>query len=60
LEVVSSADKGVAMLRRLMRQQIRIVQQGGDPIGVTFDPARSLNKVGAGNYFQGTYKETNP
>jgi len=59
-EHLASADKGVAMLRRLMRQQIRIVQQGGDPIGVTFDPARSLNKVGAGNYFQGTYKETNP
>ena len=57
---LASADKGVAMLRRRMREQIRLVAQGGDPIGVTFDPAKALNKVGAGNYYQGTYQETNP
>jgi len=57
-EHLASADKGVVMLRRLMRQQIRIVQQGGDPIGVTFDPDKALNRVGAGNYLQGTYQET--
>jgi len=54
---LASADKGVSMLRRLMREQIRLVAKGEDPIGVTFDPAKAINKVGAGNYFQGTYKE---
>ena len=39
------------MLRRLIRQQIRHVQDGGDPIGVSFDPANRVNKVGAGNYY---------
>jgi phenylpropionate dioxygenase-like ring-hydroxylating dioxygenase large terminal subunit len=50
-EHLATSDKGVAMLRRLIRQQTRIVQQGGDPIGVTFDPDH-VNKVGAGNYYQ--------
>jgi len=25
---------------------------------VTFDPDKALNRVGAGNYLQGTYQET--
>ncbi len=32
------------MARRLLKKQIRVVQEGGDPIGVTFDPAKSLNQ----------------
>jgi hypothetical protein len=51
-EHLATADKGVAMLRRLMRQQIHVVQQGGDPLGVTFDPERALNTVGAGNFYR--------
>ena len=51
-EHLASSDKGVVMLRRLIRQQIRLVQQGGDPIGVTFDPAKALNIVGAGNFYR--------
>ena len=38
-------------LRRLIRQQIQVVQEGGDPIGVSFDP-NHVNRVGAGNYFR--------
>jgi phenylpropionate dioxygenase-like ring-hydroxylating dioxygenase large terminal subunit len=49
-EHLVTSDKGVAMLRRMFKQQIRVVQEGGDPIGVSFDP-RTVNKVGAGNYF---------
>ncbi|MFM9971648.1 MAG: Rieske 2Fe-2S domain-containing protein [Burkholderiales bacterium] len=50
-EHLASSDKGVVMLRRLMRQQIRLVQEGGDPMGVSFDPAKTVNQVGAGNYY---------
>jgi hypothetical protein len=59
-EHLASADKGVVMLRRLIREQIRVVQNGGDPIGVTFHPDEAFKRVGAGNYIQGTYQETNP
>jgi hypothetical protein len=51
-EHLAMSDKGVAMLRRLLRQQIKIVQDGGDPIGVTFDAEKAVNKVNSGNYFR--------
>jgi nitrite reductase/ring-hydroxylating ferredoxin subunit len=57
-EHLASSDKGVSMLRRLIRQQIRLVQQGGDPIGVTFDPDKALNIVGAGNFYRARKDET--
>lgn len=50
-EHLATSDQGIAMLRRLMRKQIRLVQEGGDPIGVTFD-ADTPSEVGAGNYFR--------
>ena len=43
-EHLAMSDKGVAMLRRLLRQQIKLVQDGGDPIGVTFDPATASTR----------------
>ncbi len=51
-EHLASSDKGVAMLRRLMKKQIQIVREGGDPMGVTFDPAKAVNKVEAGNFYR--------
>ncbi len=36
-EHLSNTDAGIAMFRRMFRQQAEIVAQGGDPIGVTFD-----------------------
>jgi hypothetical protein len=39
------------MLRKLMKEQIDIVQQGGDPQGVTYDPAKAVIQVKSGNYF---------
>ena len=50
-EHLASRDKGVVMLRRLLRQQIKIVQEGGDPAGVVFDPNQAEVKVAAGNFF---------
>jgi phenylpropionate dioxygenase-like ring-hydroxylating dioxygenase large terminal subunit len=51
-EHLASSDKGIAMLRRLLRQQIRLVQQGGDPLGVAFDPAKALFSTEGGNFFR--------
>jgi phenylpropionate dioxygenase-like ring-hydroxylating dioxygenase large terminal subunit len=51
-EHLATSDKGIAMLRRLLRQQIRLVKDGGDPIGVTFDPDKAFFKTGGGNFFR--------
>lgn len=46
------SDLGIGMLRRLMTQQIKLVKNGGDPVGVVFDDDRCLIKIAAGNYFE--------
>ena len=51
-ERLATSDRGIVMLRRLLRQQAAIVKEGGDPAGVAFDPAQATNAVGAGNYFR--------
>lgn len=51
-EHLATSDRGIAMLRRLLRQQVRIVQEGGDPIGVIFDPAKSFLRTGGGNFYR--------
>jgi nitrite reductase/ring-hydroxylating ferredoxin subunit len=50
-EHLASSDRGVVMLRRLIRQQIQAVREGRDPVGVCYDP-NHVNKVGAGNFFR--------
>ena len=42
-EHLGHADKGIVMFRRLLREQIEIVQKGGEPMGVIRDPAK--NKI---------------
>lgn len=39
-EHLGEADRGVIMLRKLLREQINAVQNGHDPIGVNFDKAK--------------------
>ncbi|HXQ50780.1 MAG TPA: hypothetical protein VN802_06780 [Stellaceae bacterium] len=51
-ENLATSDLGVVRLRRMVREQIAVVRQGGDPIGVAFDPAQATVKVQAGNYFR--------
>jgi nitrite reductase/ring-hydroxylating ferredoxin subunit len=51
-EHLTTTDKGVGMVRRLLNQQIKIVAEGGDPAGVAFDPAVALIRLEAGNFYQ--------
>ena len=51
-EHLATSDKGVAMLRRTLAQQIKAVQEGRDPAGLIFDPGQELVRVPAGNFFR--------
>src|SRR5262249_16030661 len=41
-EHLGESDKGIILLRRLIRDQMKIVEQGGDPINTFRDPARNI------------------
>jgi phenylpropionate dioxygenase-like ring-hydroxylating dioxygenase large terminal subunit len=49
-ERLSSTDRGVSMVRRLFKQQVQVVADGGDPAGVSFDESNAVVEVLAGNY----------
>lgn len=48
-EHLATSDRAIVMLRRLIRQQIKTVQDGGDPAGVNFDPTSNMFRVETGN-----------
>lgn len=50
-EHLVSSDRGVAMLRRLMKQQIALVAEGGDPLGVTFEADKDTVVTLSGNFY---------
>lgn len=41
-EHLGVADRGIIMLRKLVREQIEAVQRGEDPLGVIRDPAKNV------------------
>jgi nitrite reductase/ring-hydroxylating ferredoxin subunit len=45
------SDIGIGMLRRKLLEQIKLVQDGGDPIGVTFTPGEETIRIDSGNFF---------
>jgi len=49
-ERLAATDRGVVMFRRRLRAEIEAVGEGRDPSGVTFDPARAVVAVQAGNF----------
>jgi phenylpropionate dioxygenase-like ring-hydroxylating dioxygenase large terminal subunit len=51
-EHLVTSDRGVMMQRRMLMQQMEAVAKGGDPLGVTFDPAKALVKVRSGNFYR--------
>ena len=51
-EHLASSDRGIAMLRRLLRRQMRAVAEGRDPAGVSFDSDAAPLVFEAGNYIR--------
>jgi len=47
-EHLVSSDRGLALLRRLLKRQVEAVASGNNPIGVSFDPANDLVRLDAG------------
>jgi len=59
-EHLGKSDLGVIMLRRVLQEQLDLVEEGGDPIGVIRDPAQNVQidlpqekkKFGTGEAFR--------
>lgn len=51
------SDIGIGMLRRKLLEQIKLVQDGGDPIGVCFTPGEETIRIDSGNFFDAAAKE---
>jgi len=51
-EHLASTDRDIIMQRRMLKAQIKVVAQGGDPVGVKFDPDEALVTVSSGNFYK--------
>ncbi len=51
-EHLATTDRGIVMLRRLLKKQLDILQEGGDPAGVFFDPATPPIAFSSGNWME--------
>lgn len=51
-EHLASTDEGIAMLRRLLARQLKIVAEGGDPAGWTQTPGEELIDSESGNFME--------
>ncbi len=51
-EHLATSDRGIVMQRRMLERQMKVVAEGGDPIGVIFDPRKEMVHVRSGNFFQ--------
>jgi len=51
-EHLASSDRGVRMLRRLLRDQMTVVADGGNPLNVAFEAGNEVVQIKAGQYFQ--------
>ena len=49
-EHLTLTDRGIAMLRQLLRRQIEAVAAGANPINTVFSESESLVRLEAGNY----------
>lgn len=56
-ENLASSDRGVVLLRRMLKEQIKVVKEGGDPIGVSFDAEAPPCTVGSGNFYRDQPRE---
>jgi 5,5'-dehydrodivanillate O-demethylase oxygenase subunit len=40
-EHVGSSDRGIVLIRKMLMEQVKVVQEGGDPLGTIRDPDRN-------------------
>jgi 5,5'-dehydrodivanillate O-demethylase oxygenase subunit len=59
-EHLSYSDRGVVLLRRLLKEQIERVQQGLDPMGLVRDPAHPMIDTNLYGEAQGVRTERHP
>jgi len=50
-EHLASSDRGIIMQRRMLKQQVKTVKEGGDPIGINFHPDKALVRIRSGNFY---------
>lgn len=51
-EHLAATDRGIVMLRRLLRKQLEAVKEGRDPAGVCFDPEAPPVRFSSGNWIE--------
>jgi nitrite reductase/ring-hydroxylating ferredoxin subunit len=51
-EHLRTSDRGITMQRRVLRQNMEIVANGGDPLNVCFDPEQATVAVPSGNFYK--------
>ncbi len=51
-EHLATSDQGIVMLRRLVKRQIRAVEEGRDPAGVAFDEASARIDFSGGQFLE--------
>jgi len=51
-EHLVTSDVGIAMTRRMLREQIKVVAAGGNPLGTAFDEKDAMVRVPSGNFFK--------
>lgn len=51
-ENLRSSDRAIVMLRRYMREQVKLAQEGKDPAGVAFEPGQEFIETPAGNWIE--------
>jgi phenylpropionate dioxygenase-like ring-hydroxylating dioxygenase large terminal subunit len=51
-EHLATSDKGIALLRRFMEQQLKLVAAGKDPAGVAYDEAGAYVRMEAGQWLE--------
>ena len=60
VEHLALSDRGVVLLRRLLREQIERVQQGHDPFGVIRDPDHPMIDTNLPGEAQGVHGDRHP
>ncbi|TPG16763.1 aromatic ring-hydroxylating dioxygenase subunit alpha [Sphingomonas koreensis] len=51
-EHLVTSDKGIGLQRRVLRREIKKVQNGDDPINLVFNPQEELITTPSGNFYQ--------